>query len=112
MRVAPPTRMTSLMLAVSSFASAIAFLKGWMQRSVRSAVSSSNLARVSVYSRCFGPVASAVMNGRLMVVWTTLESSILVFSAASVSRCSAWRSGLRSNPFSRRYYSTSHCTMR
>ena len=38
-----------------------------MQRSVRSFVSSSNLARVSVRSRCLGPFWSAVMNGRLTV---------------------------------------------
>ena len=33
---------------------------------------------------CFGPVASAVMNGRLISVSTTVESSILAFSAASL----------------------------
>ena len=45
----------------------------------RSAVSSSNLAFVSVISICFGPVASAVMNGRLMFEVVVVESSIFDF---------------------------------
>ena len=51
--------------------------------STRCAVSSLNFARVSVTSRCFGPVASAVIYGRLMLVEVTPDSSILAFSAAS-----------------------------
>ena len=39
---------------------------GPMVRSKRSSVSCSILARVSVFWMCFGPLASAVMNGRLM----------------------------------------------
>ena len=49
----------------------------------------SNRARVSFIVRCFGPVASAVMNGRLISVSSSVESSILAFSAASFRRCSA-----------------------
>ena len=45
------------------------------------------MARVSFIVRCFGPDASAVMNGRLISVCGALESSILAFSAASFRRC-------------------------
>ncbi|OPZ62897.1 MAG: hypothetical protein BWY85_01930 [Firmicutes bacterium ADurb.Bin506] len=100
--VAPPTRMTSLMSLTESFASRSAWLKGPVHLWVRSLVSSSNLALVSFISRCLGPVWSAVMNGRLMLVSNTDDSSILAFSAASISLCSAWRSRLRSMPCSRR----------
>ncbi len=51
----------------------------WM----RSSTSASNLARVSFIVRCFGPAASAVMNGRLISVCVVDESSIFAFSAAS-----------------------------
>jgi len=47
-----------------------------------------------------GPVASAVMKGKFMSVALALESSILAFSAASLSLCSASLSALRSIPFS------------
>jgi len=49
----------------------------------------SNLARVSFIVRCFGPVWSAVMNGRLISVCVVDDSSILAFSAASFRRCRA-----------------------
>jgi hypothetical protein len=68
--------------------------------STRCAVSSLNFARVSVTSRCFGPVASAVIYGRLMLVVVTPDSSILAFSAASFRRCMATLSPERSMPFS------------
>ncbi len=90
MRVEPPTITTSSIFETSSLASASAFWNGLTQRSVRSCVSSSNLARVSVMSRCLGPFWSAVMKGRLIEVCTVPESSILAFSAASVRRWSAW----------------------
>ena len=67
-------------------ASAIALRVGSTVASTRSAVSSSNLARVSVKSRCLGPVASAVMNGKLMLVEVILDNSIFAFSAASLRR--------------------------
>ena len=85
-RVAPPTRITSLRSFSVSLASARACLNGPMHRSTRSAVSSSNFARVSTISRCLGPEASAVTNGRLIDVWTTVLSSIFARSAASRSR--------------------------
>ena len=71
---------------------------GPRQASTRSAVSSWNLARVSLRSRCLGPVSVAVMNGRLMVVSCTDDSSILAFSAASLRRWRAILSVPRSTP--------------
>ena len=59
----------------------------------------SNSERVSFISRCSGPSAVAVMNGRLIVVSMTWDSSIFAFSAASFSRCSAIRSFERSTPW-------------
>ena len=49
----------------------------------RSAVISPSFARVSCRSRCFGPSAVAVTNGRLICVVIVEESSIFAFSAAS-----------------------------
>ena len=48
--------------------------------------------------RCLGPLASAVMNGRLMSVDMVLESSTFAFSAASRTRCMAIVSFFRSMP--------------
>ena len=97
-RVEPPTRRTlEISLAVRP-ASAIACLTGPAVASTRWAVSSLNFARVSVTSRCFGPVASAVIYGRLMFVEVTPDSSILAFSAASFSLCMATLSLDRSMP--------------
>ena len=50
--------------------------------------------------RCFGPVWSAVMNGRLMSAWAWNDRSFLAFSAASLSRCKAIWSLRRSIPCS------------
>ena len=52
-------------------------------------MSSWNFARVSCSSRCSGPSAVAVMNGRLIWVCCTWDSSILAFSAASLRRWTA-----------------------
>ena len=50
---------------------------------VGSQTESLSFARVRRVSRCFGPLASAVMNGRLICVSCVVDSSILAFSAAS-----------------------------
>ena len=50
-------------------------------------MSSWNFARLSVRSRWSGPSLVAVMNGRLIVVSCSEESSIFAFSAASLRRC-------------------------
>ncbi len=62
--------------------------------------------------RCLGPEASAVMKGRLMSVSIIVESSILAFSAASLSRCSAILSFDRSIPLSLRNSSAIHSISR
>ena len=52
---------------------------GCLQRSSKSAVNCSNFWRLSVTTRCLGPVLSAVMKGRLISVCVTVDSSILAF---------------------------------
>ena len=66
--VDPPTRMISSMSDAYVLASSIAFWHGSTVRSIRSATRSSSLLRVSLISKCFGPLGSDVMNGKLMVV--------------------------------------------
>ncbi len=56
---------------------------------------------------CFGPEASAEMNGSVSVVSVAVESSHLAFSAASFSRCRAMRSCRRSIPVDLRKSSSS-----
>ncbi len=87
-------------------ASLIAMRHGSMVRSIRSSTRLSNLARVTLTARCLGPDWSAVMYGRLISVCALEESSILAFSAASFSRCSARMSFLRSMPLS--FLNSSH----
>mmetsp|Transcript_47901 Transcript_47901/g.125406 ORF Transcript_47901/g.125406 Transcript_47901/m.125406 type:complete len:360 (-) Transcript_47901:653-1732(-) len=89
MRDMPPTRITSFTSLVETAASRRHDLHGSMVRSTRLPVSSSSLARVSFTFRCFGPVWSAVMNGRLISVAPVDESSVFAFSAASRRRCTA-----------------------
>ena len=84
-RVEPPTRSTLPRSAFVMPASRIAFCTGTTVRSMRSAVSSSNFARVRFIARCCGPAAVAVMNGRLISVVVAVESSFFAFSAASLS---------------------------
>ena len=98
MRVEPPTSTTSSIFEGSTPASVSACLVGPTVLCSRSSTSCSNFARVSFICRCFGPLWSAVMNGRLMSVSITVESSIFAFSAASFRRCSAMRSLPRSMP--------------
>ena len=99
--VEPPTRITSSMSAAVTLASLMACWTGPRQRSTRSAVACSKVERMIVVTRCLGPLASAVMKGRLTWVWVTEDSSTLAFSAASNRRCSAWGSWRRSIPLSR-----------
>ena len=71
-----------------------------MVLSMRSPTSCSNFARVNFIIRCFGPVASAVINGRFISVSIAEDNSIFAFSALSFSLCSAILSLLRSMPWS------------
>ena len=102
MRVWPPTRMTSLMSEALRLASARAWRTGATERWMRSSQSCSSLARVSFIRRWRGPVASAVMKGRLISDSMVVESSTLAFSAASLRRWMAILSLVRSMPDSRR----------
>ncbi len=43
------------------------------------------MERVSFMTRCFGPEASAVMNGRLISVSSVFESSTFAFSDSCLS---------------------------
>ena len=72
--------------------------QGPMVFCTRSSTSDSSLARVSLTFRCFGPLASAVMYGRLTSVCWLEDSSILAFSAASFRRCNASGSRRTSTP--------------
>ena len=89
MRMEPPTSTTSCTSFGFSLASRSACSQGPRRRSNRSLHRSSKRERVTVTCRCLGPFWSAVMKGRLTAVSIWLESSILAFSAASFSRCSA-----------------------
>jgi len=100
MRVMPPTRITSSIFSLARPESRRQFSTGAMLRSIRSPTSCSSFARLSATFRCFGPLASAVMNGRLMSVLCELDSSHFAFSAASFRRCSAIASLDKSMPFS------------
>mmetsp|Transcript_37172 Transcript_37172/g.84198 ORF Transcript_37172/g.84198 Transcript_37172/m.84198 type:complete len:282 (-) Transcript_37172:657-1502(-) len=96
MRVMPPTRITSFTSEIDTPASRKQFLHGSTVRWINESVNSSSLARVNLTFMCFGPVASAVMNGRLISVDPVDESSVFAFSAASRSRCTASLSAERS----------------
>ena len=74
-------------------------------------MSSFSFALVSFISRCLGPLASAVMNGRLICVSWVVESSIFAFSAASYRRCREFLSADRSIPWSFLYSATIHSTI-
>mmetsp|Transcript_15666 Transcript_15666/g.48501 ORF Transcript_15666/g.48501 Transcript_15666/m.48501 type:complete len:520 (-) Transcript_15666:374-1933(-) len=99
-RVMPPTRMTSSMAAFSTFASVTQLLHGSRVRLTKSSTMPSNWALPSFTFKCFGPVASAVMNGNDTSVVASPSSSRLAFSAASRRRCMASASDDKSNPLS------------
>ena len=89
MRLMPPTSSTSLISDAEMPASLMHARHGSLVRSRSGPTSFSSCARESDMAMCFGPEASAVMNGRLMSVLCAEESSILAFSAASRRRCTA-----------------------
>ena len=98
--VIPPTKITSSISSALMFASFKAALHGLMLLLIRSSTRDSNWALVIFKFKCFGPDASAVMNGRLISVWAELDNSIFAFSAASFILCKASLSVLRSIPLS------------
>ena len=93
-------------------ASLSACLHGSMDLWTRSSTSCSSLDRDSVITRCLGPEASAVMNGRLISVSVNVVSSTLARSAASRRRWRAILSCFRSIPWSRRNSATIQSMMR
>ena len=99
-RVEPPTSNTLSILSNVRPESFIAWFTGSTVDSTKSEINSSNLDLVKVISKCFGPVESAVINGRLICVCCIPESSILAFSAASFKRCIAILSFDKSIPLS------------
>ena len=66
--VEPPTRITSSISEAERPASLSALIHGSLVLLIRCSTIPSNLALVSDIWRCLGPVASAVMNGRLISV--------------------------------------------
>ena len=112
MRVDPPTSSTWSRSLAESRASLRALRTGSEVRSIKSAHSSSNFARVSTVCMCSGPASVVVMNGRLISVCFALESSFFAFSASSRRRCIATRSFVRSTPCSALHRSASQLTMR
>ncbi len=97
-RVEPPTRSTWPSSDALIPASDNALFTGSEVFSTRSCVSSSNFALVRFISKCFGPSAVAVMNGRLILVVVAEDSSFFAFSAASFNLWSAILSVDKSTP--------------
>ena len=98
--VEPPTNNTLFNSLADIPASFNAWFTGPSVASTKSFINSSNFALVKFISKCFGPDASAVMNGKLMFVWPTPDKSFLAFSAASFNLCIAILSWLKSIPWS------------
>ena len=101
MRVMPPTSTTSSIwpaLRTGVLEGRLAGLDGLLDEVVdqRFELGAGELQRQVLGA----PLASAVMNGRLISVWADEDSSILAFSAASFRRCSASLSPRRSMPCS------------
>ena len=77
------------MSSLVTLASAIAVWQGPTERWINSSTNCSSLARVSLTTKCLGPLASAVIYGKLTSVCAELDNSILAFSAESFKRCNA-----------------------
>ena len=89
--VMPPTKTISFISAALNPESFNAISHGLSVLFIKSSTRASNFALVSLILICFGPVLSAVINGKLISVWFVEESSIFAFSAASLS---LWRANL------------------
>mmetsp|Transcript_4536 Transcript_4536/g.9159 ORF Transcript_4536/g.9159 Transcript_4536/m.9159 type:complete len:318 (+) Transcript_4536:747-1700(+) len=96
----PPTRMMSWISLLEISASLRQFLQGSMVREMRGSTRLSNCARETLAFICLGPVASAVIKGKLTSVCARPSSSLFAFSAASLNLCIARLSPLRSIPWS------------
>ncbi len=98
MRVGPPIKIILLISEGFSLASLSACCTGSFIRLMVGLISSSSLALVIFICMCLGPLASAVMKGKLMSVSIVVESSIFAFSAASLTRFIAILSATKSTP--------------
>ena len=96
--VGPPTNIILSMSFGLSLESLIACSKGCLHLCINGSTSCSTLALVSFMLKCFGLPSTDVMNGRLISVSKTAESSIFAFSAASLNLCIAVSSSLKSTP--------------
>jgi len=75
-------------------------LHGGIVLEIRSSTRASSLALVNFRFMCFGPVLSAVINGKLISVCSAEDNSIFAFSAASFNLCKANLSDFKSIPLS------------
>ena len=97
--VGPPTMTILFMSVFASFASSSAFSTDGLHLSIIGPISSSSFALVILSSRFFAPdEGSCEMNGKLISVSITVESSIFAFSAASLILVMAVLSCERSTP--------------
>ena len=96
--VIPPTSITSEIFFKSISESLIACLHGPTVLSIKPEAISSNFALVMLDTRCLGPFASAVIKGKLISVWVTVDNSILALSTSTLSLCSAAGSFFKSIP--------------
>ena len=99
-RVDPPTNNILFKLFILISASSIALRIGPIVAWTKSAVKSSNLARVKSMFKCLGPVWSAVTYGILIFAFWTVDNSIFACSAASFNLCIAVLSFVKSTPCS------------
>jgi hypothetical protein len=81
-------------------ASFSAVLHGGIVLEIKSSTRASSFALVIFKFICFGPVLSAVINGKLISVCSADDNSIFAFSAASFNLCKASLSDFRSIPLS------------
>ena len=98
--VGPPTMMILSILSGFRWASDMACSMDCLHLETMGSTSSSSLARVTVWIRCLGPLASEEMNGRLISVCMVVDSSIFAFSQASLTLQNAMLSWARSMPVS------------
>ena len=98
--VDPPTNKISSIPLGSKFASSNACLTGPLVASTKSFVNSSNAALVNFFSKCFGPLASIVINGNEICVSNVVDNFFLASSAASFNLWIAILSFLKSIPVS------------
>ena len=94
----PPTKITSLMSLTVKFFSAKVCSTNLTDLTIISPTNSSNLALVNFMTKCFGPEASEVINGKLISDSIVVESSCLALSAASFNLCKAKESLDKSIP--------------